>query len=310
MSSAVSKPLQSSGERMQGYACLAAAMALVGSTVVASKIIAAGLPPFTATALRFALALPCFLLIMKLTGASLPRLGARDWALLTAQAAAGSVGYTVLLITGLQRASAVDAGIILGALPLVSAALAVTLLGERPGRSTLVAIAIATAGVWLTMASPAGPEGASSLAGNALVLGAVCCEGLFILLHKRLRTPVPPLALSTIMTAIGLAASALASLLAEAPWTLALPADAVLAVAYYALAPTVGGFLLWYAGAARSNGAEAALFTAVAPVCAVLLAAGLLGEALRTRQLAGMVCVLAAIALLGLSNRASARGPR
>ena len=44
MSSAVSKPLQSSGERMQGYACLAAAMALVGSTVVASKIIAAGLP--------------------------------------------------------------------------------------------------------------------------------------------------------------------------------------------------------------------------------------------------------------------------
>ena len=71
---------------------------------------------------------------MKLTGASLPRLGARDWALLTAQAAAGSVGYTVLLITGL-RASAVDAGIILGALPLVSAALAVTLLGERPGRA-------------------------------------------------------------------------------------------------------------------------------------------------------------------------------
>ena len=90
------------------------------------------------------------------------------------------------------------------------------------------------------------------MAGNALVLGAVCCEGLFILLHKRLRTPVPPLALSTIMTAIGLAASALASLLAEAPWTLALPADAVLAVAYYALAPTVGGFLLWYAGAAAA----------------------------------------------------------
>ena len=90
------------------------------------------------------------------------------------------------------------------------------------------------------------------------------------------------------MTAIGLAASALASLLAEAPWTLALPADAVLAVAYYALAPTVGGFP---AGtrAPPAMAREAALFTAVAPVCAVLLAAGLLGEALRTRQLAGMV---------------------
>ena len=309
MSSAASKPLQSSGERMQGYACLAAAMALVGSTVVASKIIAAGLPFHRhRAALRAGAAL---LPPDHETDRRVPaptrrtRLGVADGAGRRRQR-----GLHVLLITGLQRASAVDAGIILGALPLVSAALAVTLLGERPGRSTLVAIAIATAGVWLTMASPAGPEGASSLTGNALVLGAVCCEGLFILLHKRLRTPVPPLALSTIMTAIGLAASALASLLAEAPWTLALPADAVLAVAYYALAPTVGGFLLWYAGAARSNGAEAALFTAVAPVCAVLLAAGLLGEALQTRQLAGMACVLAAIALLGLSNRASAQGPR
>ncbi|MFS2021583.1 EamA/RhaT family transporter, partial [Massilia sp. CT11-108] len=39
-------------------------MVLVGSTVVASKIAAAGLPPFTATALRFALALPCFLVLL------------------------------------------------------------------------------------------------------------------------------------------------------------------------------------------------------------------------------------------------------
>ena len=69
MSSAVSKPLQSSGERMQGYACLAAAMALVGSTVVASKIIAAGLPFHRhRAALRAGAAL--LLLIMKLTGAS------------------------------------------------------------------------------------------------------------------------------------------------------------------------------------------------------------------------------------------------
>ena len=116
---------------------------------------------------------------------------------------------------------------------------------------------------------PRRPEGASSLTGNALVLGAVCCEGLFILLHKRLRTPVPPLALSTIMTAIGLAASALASLLAEAPWTLALPADAVLAVAYYALAPTVGGFLL-VRGRRPQQWREAALFTRsrrYAPYC-------------------------------------------
>ncbi|EHK63672.1 DMT family transporter [Achromobacter arsenitoxydans] len=289
-------------ERVRGCLYLAAAMALVGSTVVASKIIGTGLPPFTATALRFAIALPCFALLMALSGARIPQLCGRDWLLLAVQAIAGSVGYTTLLIAGLQRASAVDGGIILGTLPLVTAAIAVLVLGERPGRTALAAIGAAAFGVWLMSRGATGPDGERSLAGNALILGAVVCEGLFILLNKRLRTPVAPLALSTIMTGFGLAFSALASL-AEAPWTLPLPAGALAAVAYYALAPTVGGFLLWYAGAARVRGSDAALFTALAPVSAVLLAAGLLGEPLGAAQLGGMACVLGGVLLLGRARR-------
>jgi drug/metabolite transporter (DMT)-like permease len=289
-------------DRMRGYGCLAAAMVLVGSTVVASKIIGTGLPPFTATALRFAVALPCFALLMALTGARLPRLDRRDWLLLAAQAIAGSVGYTALLIAGLQRASAVDGGIVLGTLPLVSAAIAILLLGERPAKATLAAIAAAGFGVWLMARHAAAAQGGSSLAGNALVLGAVVCEGLFILLNKRLRVPVAPLALSTVMAAFGLAFSAIASI-AEAPWTLPLPLPALAAVGYYALVPTVGGFLLWYAGAARVQGAEAALFTALAPASAVALAAGLLDEPLAARQVAGMACVLGAVVLLGVGRR-------
>ncbi|WP_241055476.1 DMT family transporter [Achromobacter xylosoxidans] len=287
--------------RTQGYACLAAAMALVGSTVVASKVIAAGLPPFTATAMRFALALPCFALLGWLAGTRLPRLDRRDWLLLAAQAVAGSVGYTTLLIAGLRRTSAVDGGVILGTLPLVSAAIAIAVLGERPGKATLLAIAAAAAGVWLMTHGDAA-SGAGSWIGNALVLGAVLCEGLFILLQKRLRAPVPPLALSTLMCAIGLAVCLPASL-AEAPWTLALSGEALLAVAYYALVPTVAGFVLWYAGAERVAGSEAALFTAIAPVSAVVLAALLLDESMSARQLAGMACVLGAVLILGRTRK-------
>ncbi|WP_342067160.1 DMT family transporter [Achromobacter kerstersii] len=295
-------------EKWLGYACLAGAMMLVGSTVVASKIIAAGLPPFTATALRFAIALPCFAVLMAATGARLPRLDRRDWMLLAAQAIAGSVGYTTLLIAGLQRATAVDGGIILGTLPLVTAGIAIVLLGERPGKATLAAIAAAGVGVWLMMRDAASAGGASSWLGNALILGAVLCEGLFILLNKRLRTPVPALALSTIMTALGLAFSALASV-AESPWRLDFSGDALMAVAYYAVVPTVGGFLLWYAGAARVQGSEAALFTALVPVSAVLLAAGLLGETLESAQHWGMACVLGAVLLLGVANRYGHKRP-
>lgn len=294
-------------ERVQGYLCLSAAMLLVGSTVVASKVIAAELPPFTATALRFALALPLFLLLLRLARAPWPRPDRHDALLLLLQAGAGSVGYTVLLIAGLRLTSAADAGVIVGTLPVVAAAVAVLLLGERPGRGLLAAIALAAAGL-LALNPPGGAEGRGSLLGNALILGAVLCEALFILLNKRLRRPIAPLALSTLMAAIGLAvATPLA--LAERPWDLALPAEtlgaALAAVAYYALVPTVGGFLLWYAGTARSSGAEASLFTAVAPVSAVLLAALLLGEAVSAGQFLGVGCVLVAVFSLALPRRAA-----
>ncbi|AVA32126.1 MAG: EamA/RhaT family transporter [Burkholderiaceae bacterium] len=288
--------------RMHGYLYLTLAMITVGSTVVASKIVAAGLPPFTATALRFAIALPLFLVLMRVTRTTWPILAPREWGLLLVQAGAGSVGYTTLLILGLRHASATDAGVIIGTLPVVSAAIAIMVLGERPRRAVLVAIALAAAGV-LTIVFRNDAGSAHSLLGSLLIFGAVGCEGVFILLNKRIQTPIAPLALSTIMAAFGLAVAVIPAGF-EMPWMHALSGNAVAAVAYYALIPTVGGFLLWYAGAARVSGAEAALFTAVAPVSAVVLAAALLGEQIGQSQIIGIGCVLVAVFSLGMSQSA------
>jgi drug/metabolite transporter (DMT)-like permease len=282
-----------------GYVYLTLAMLLVGSTVVASKIASGALPPFTATALRFALALPCFLALLRVSGTRLPRPGVRDGAILVLQGLAGTAGYTALLMAGLRTASAADAGVILGTLPVAAAVVAVLVLGERPRPALLVTIALAALGLYVLNRQPAGAA-AASMKGNALVGAAVLCEALFILLNKRLRVDVPPLALSTLMSAIGLAA-ALPFALAEAAWNAPVAAPALLAVGYYALLPTVGGFLLWYAGTARVGGAEAALFTALAPVAALLLAAVMLGEPVGPRQLAGIAFVLAAVGALGWS---------
>ncbi|AOZ09379.1 DMT family transporter [Cupriavidus malaysiensis] len=292
-------------QRSLGHACLALAMVMVGSTVAGSKIIAAGLPPFTATALRFAMALPCFLLLMRLTRSPWPRPDRHDLALLWLQAAAGSVGYTTLLIAGLRLTPAADAGVIIGTLPVVSAAIAMLLLRERPGPRLLLAIALATAGVGAITFAP-GTGG--SPAGRLLVLAAVVCEGLFILLNRRLRQPVAPLALSTLMSAQGLAVCLLPAGLET--WPASWPAPALAAVAWYALGPTVCGFLLWYAGSARTSASEAALFTALAPVSAVLLAFAWLGEPLRWIQLAGVGCVLLAVLSLVLAPRVASGRPR
>jgi drug/metabolite transporter (DMT)-like permease len=277
---------------------LVAAMATVGSTPVASRMIAGGLPPFAATALRFAVALPILLGLARVFGGPPPRLGRRDLLLLAGQAALGSVGYTVLMIAGVSLTAAADAGVVAGTLPAAVGLLAALLLGERMDRRRIAAIALATAGVATVTLDgrAAGGGGWEAAAGNALVLGAVVCEGLFLLLQKRLRAPVGPLHLATAMSGFGLLI-ALGPAAAEIA-VLGVPDTtpaALAGVVWYALVPTVGGFVLWYAGAARTTGADAALATAVMPVTAVLLAALVLAEPVGAAQLVGMACVVAAV---------------
>lgn len=222
-----------SNARWLGMALCGGAMVTVGSTVVASRLIASGLLPFTATALRFAVAAPVLWCLMRLTGTAWPRPDRRDGALLLAQAVAGSVGYTVLLILGTRHAPAADAGVVAGTLPAVAALFAVLALGERPTRALLLSTALATLGV-LAISLPEARSavrgaGSGALLGHALVLGAVVCEATFILINKRLRVPVPPLALSATMSVLGLLTCAVPALM-EQPWLRPVPATAVGAV--------------------------------------------------------------------------------
>lgn len=305
---------------MAGYLYCALAMVTVGSTVVVSKIIGATLPPFTATALRFAMAMPVFLALCWLLRARMPRVDLRDAALLVMQACAGSVGYTVLLISGTTLSSAATAAVLLGTLPIVSGAFAVLVLGERPTLRLLAAIALAAIGVivasgiaWpATVAVPAANApgyalNVQQLLGSALMLAAVACEAFFILLHKRLRAPIDALPLSSLMCAMGFLFAGAVALFAEQPWQLEIDAAAWKAMAFYALVPTVLGFLLWYVGTSRVSGMEAALFTALAPVSATILASTILREPIMLHQLAGLACVLAAVASLAWRHRAYGR---
>src|SRR5262249_31523712 len=155
-------------------------------------------------------------MLMWSTGTRLPRLALRNWMLLTLQAGAGSVGYTTLLISGLRYTSAADAGVVIGTLPVVSAAIAIAVLGERPQRTLIAAILVAAAGVAAITFVPDG-RAEHSLIGNGLIFGAVICEGLFILLNKRLPVAIAPLAQSVLMTGLGFVV-ALGPAVLETPW--------------------------------------------------------------------------------------------
>ncbi|KVT35556.1 DMT family transporter [Burkholderia ubonensis] len=295
--------------RLIGYLYLAAAMTGVGSTVIASRLAAGGLPPFTATALRFLIATPLLFALMHAQRLRWPRLSRRDAGLLVVQAAAGGVGYTVLLMCGTRLSSPLDAGVMLGTLPAMSTLIAAVLLRERQTPRDWAAAALATAGVLLVTFTPghAAPS-MRALAGDALVLAAVACEAVFILLNRRLAVPLAPLTLSTAMSGLGFALALVPAAFewhaATAGWTSGAIA-AVVSVVYYALVPTVLGYLCWYAGSARTSGTEAALFTAFAPVSAVLFAVTLFGEALNAARLAGIALVVAGVLVGAMRRRAA-----
>ncbi|KWK80130.1 hypothetical protein WM16_06110 [Burkholderia ubonensis] len=300
--------------RLIGYLYLAAAMTGVGSTVIASRLAAGGLPPFTATALRFLIATPLLFALMRAQRLRWPRLSRRDAGLLVVQAAAGGVGYTVLLICGTRLSSPLDAGVMLGTLPAMSTLIAAVLLRERQTPRDWAAAALATAGVLLVTFTPghAAPS-MRALAGDALVLAAVACEAVFILLNRRLAVPLAPLTLSTAMSGLGFALALVPAAFewhaATAGWTSGAIA-AVVSVVYYALVPTVLGYLCWYAGSARTSGTEAALFTAFAPVSAVLFAVTLFGETLNAARLAGIALVVAGVLVGAMRRRAAAARTR
>ncbi len=141
--------------------------------------------------------------------------------------------------------------------------------------------------------------------GHALVLGAVACEATFILVSKRLRVPVPPLALSAVMSALGLLVCLPPALL-ERAWARPVPAAvwaAVWAAVYYALVPGVLGFWLWFAGSQRLAGAQASLMTAVMPVSALALAVLVLGERVSAWQVGGCALVLLAVLAVAVPPR-------
>lgn len=287
--------------RWRAYADLALAMTAVGTIVPASKVIGAAFSPFLASALRLALA-ACVLVpwaARRHSGAlAVWRHDGHDRLLLVIQAAAGTVGFTVLLLLGTARTTATEASIVAGTLPAVAAGVSALLFRERPGPRRLLALALATTAVGVLHLDGGDAAARARLLGDLLVLGAVTSESLFILLQKRLHRGLPPLVQSAVMSVLGFALVLLpATIEARQVDFSSIGARAWLAIAWYGLVPTVLGFFLWYRGAERVAGSQAAVFTALMPLAGAAASALVLGEALGLVHLGALALVMAAIAL-------------
>lgn len=295
--------------KIQGPLFLLGGFTLAGTSVIAARMVSHSLGTFTITAVSLLFTLPALLpLCYRRLGKTLARMSRSAWLGLGLQAACGIVMFRLLLIQGLNRTSAGEAGILTGATPAVTAILAAYLLKEPVNGKTLFGITITVVGIVL-LQGLALAGNAFSLAhtlGNLLVLFAAVCESLFNVFSRlssvrsRGIQPADPVIQTLLVATIAfLLCLPLALFEHPLPLLLGLAVGQWLALLWYGVFVTALAFIFFYAGIRRSNASTAAVFSGMMPFTALVLSMLVLGESTHWQQWAGGALIVVGMVLIG-----------
>jgi drug/metabolite transporter (DMT)-like permease len=261
------------------FLSLAAAMALVGSYVGLSKLLVVVFPVFVLAWLRFGIAAVAMATWVK-RAPSEPPLSAHDRRLLFLESFLGNFLFSICMLFGISRSSALAAGVIMAAIPGVVALLSLVFLRERIAPRVAAGIVFAVAGIALVaLVRQAGAPRGGSMLGVLLLLGAVVCEASYVVIGKRLTGNVSAKRISALINLWGLAlVTPLGlwqargfdfSVVRPATWTL---------LVFYALAASMGTVWLWMTGLKQVPASSAGVFTVFLPITAGAVGVLLLGE--------------------------------
>lgn len=282
-------PRSANTELVQKLVNAATALAPIswGTTyIVTSELLPAGHPMF-AGLLR---ALPAGLIALVLTR-KLPH--GLWWAKAAALGVLNIGLFFPLLFIAAERLPGGVAATLGASQPVVVAALAVVLLGERPSGWKLGWGVVGLIGVGLVVL---GPNAGFDLVGIVAGLGGAVSMAFGVTLTKRWGRPagVSPTAFAGWqLTAGGLVLLPLTFLVEGAPPAIDLPA-----VAGYLWLGLVGGlaaYVLWFRGIATMPVTSVAVLALLSPIVAALLGVLVLGQTLNPVQLLGFALALAAI---------------
>jgi drug/metabolite transporter (DMT)-like permease len=234
-----------------------------------------------------------------------PLLSPRERRLLFLESFFGNFLFSVCMLFGVARTTALAAGVILASIPAVVAAMSWLILGERIAPRVAAGIGCAVGGIALVSfsrqeapsAAPAA-ESAQAWIGNAMLFGAVCCEALYVVIGKLLTGHLSARRISALVNLWGLAlvtplglAQAFAfafAAVAPATWTL---------LVFYALAASMFTVWLWMTGLRHVPASSAGGFTVFLPLSAAAVGVLLLGESLRPAEAGAYALALAGVVL-------------
>ncbi|UWR26513.1 DMT family transporter [Sulfitobacter sp. S223] len=282
---------------------LGLAFALMWSSAFTSaRIIVADASPLFALSMRY--------LVSGLIGVVIARALGQNWHLTRAQWRATIIFgilqnavYLGLFFIAMQTIEASFAAIIASTMPLMVALAAWVFMGDRLGPLGIAGLVAGLAGVALIMGSRI-TQGAD-LASVAICIVGVLALTIATLTVRGASTGGNLLMVVGLQMLVGFATLSIATLLFETPqvnpsWSLGL------AFIYTCLVPGLMATWVWFQLVGRIGATRAATFHFLNPFFGVAIAAILLGEAIGSRDILGVVIIAVGILAVQISRQTKA----
>jgi drug/metabolite transporter (DMT)-like permease len=267
----------------------------------AVKILLATVPPFTLRVLGLGIAALLLAGVALMRGVALvpPR---AQWGTLVLAGLLNVAAFNVCTAFAQLHTSTARAAVLTYTMPMMSALLAMWLLGERLHRRGLLAFALGTAGLallaWPALRALVEPGSTVSWIGLVMPLAAALAWALGTIVTKRWPLQGERVLHTAWQLAIGAACAAIGALLAHEAWPSPWPPVAVAAMGYHVMIAMALGYLLWFVLLQQQGAAVSALTTLAVPVVGVLGAMALIGERPSAADWSGFVLVLGAAAMI------------
>jgi drug/metabolite transporter (DMT)-like permease len=274
-----------------------------GGNFTAAKLALPFIPPLAFTAIRFTIGTGLLWLILQRLEPEHALPPGMGWSVILL-GMVGNTLYQLCFITGLAATTATNTSLILSAMPTVVTVSAGLLGLERITGRQQWALALATIGVVIVVASRGLQGGHGDWRGDLLILAAVGCWTGYTLGLRRVAGRVSALGVTAWAMLTGTPGLLLAGLpgLARTSWNL-VPAAAWGGLIYSTLLSLVAAYVLWSRAVQRIGASRAALYTCATPLIATGIAAAVLGERPTIWHLVGGALILGGVVLGNTQSR-------